>query len=126
MALANIDFTLPMHTISEANRRGKRGAKMSRVKQQRHLARLTMQAAWSRGWDALLVEPGGLVVCLHRAAPSDGLDDDNLRAALKAVRDGIADAMGIDDRDKRVRWAYAQSRGPYSVSVRVVRGTVRT
>jgi hypothetical protein len=39
------------------------------------------------------------------------LDDDNLAAGFKSVRDGIADALGIDDRDPRVTWAYAQQRG---------------
>ena len=47
-------------------------------------------------------------------------DDDNLRSALKSVRDGIADRLGIDDRDPRVSWAYAQekcSRGKFGVRV---------
>lgn len=40
------------------------------------------------------------------------LDDDNLRGALKGVRDGVADALGVPDNDPRVRWAYAQARCP--------------
>lgn len=38
------------------------------------------------------------------------LDDDNLRPALKSVRDGIADRLGIADNDPRVTWDYAQER----------------
>lgn len=38
------------------------------------------------------------------------LDDDNLRAALKAVRDGVAVRLGVDDADPRVAWEYAQER----------------
>lgn len=46
------------------------------------------------------------------------MDDDNLAAALKAVRDGIADAIGIDDGDKRVAYCYAQkSSRKYAVEV---------
>jgi len=51
----------------------------------------------------------GLVVLLVRCAPRL-LDDDNLAAALKPVRDGVADALGIDDRDSRVTWVVAQEK----------------
>jgi hypothetical protein len=55
---------------------------------------------------------GGVVVTLTRLAPSRGLDDDNLAASLKAVRDGVADALGLaEDRDPRVTWRYAQANG---------------
>jgi len=47
-------------------------------------------------------------VRLTRVAPRP-LDDDNLQRALKAVRDGVADWLGVDDRDPRVRWFYAQA-----------------
>lgn len=43
------------------------------------------------------------------------LDDDNLRAALKGVRDEIAWQFGINDRDPIVRWDYdspGQEHGP--------------
>lgn len=45
------------------------------------------------------------------------LDDDNLRSALKAVRDGIAEKLGIDDRDPRVEWRYGQRKGMVGVDV---------
>lgn len=50
------------------------------------------------------------VVTLTRISPRL-LDDDNLRPALKAVRDGVADRLGVDDRDPRVEWRYAQRKG---------------
>lgn len=37
------------------------------------------------------------------------LDSDNLQSACKGLRDGIADTLGVDDRDPRVRWEYAQT-----------------
>jgi hypothetical protein len=57
-----------------------------------------------------------------RVAPGNGLDSDNLPVSMKHVRDGIADAMGVDDRDERVTWEYAQERGKpgeYKVKVDV-------
>lgn len=60
---------------------------------------------------------------MTRVAPSKGLDFDNLVSSAKACRDGIADALGVDDADARVTWHYAQRRGKpreYAVEVRVV------
>jgi hypothetical protein len=52
------------------------------------------------------------LVTLVRMSPSAGLDDDNLRGALKAVRDQVAEELGLrSDRDPAVEWAYAQNRG---------------
>ena len=50
------------------------------------------------------------------------LDDDGLRAALKSVRDGIADSMDIADNDPRVQWAYDQAkckRGEFGVKIEI-------
>lgn len=49
-------------------------------------------------------------VTLTRRAPGNGLDDDNLSGSMKAFRDGVAAAIGIDDADKRVQYRYAQER----------------
>lgn len=51
------------------------------------------------------------VVTLTRLAPSNGLDDDNLAGALKAVRDQVAVWLGVDDRRRElVRYRYEQER----------------
>ena len=48
------------------------------------------------------------------------LDDDNLAYAAKAVRDGIAKAIGIDDGDDRLSWKYEQEIGKeYGVRVEI-------
>ncbi len=39
------------------------------------------------------------------------LDDDNCVAAFKAVRDGVADWLGVPDNDPRVTWEYGQRKG---------------
>ena len=62
---------------------------------------------------------GQLTVTLTRLSERY-LDDDNVRGALKAVRDEVAAWLGVDDRDPRVTWAYAQQqvkRGHFGVRV---------
>lgn len=57
-------------------------------------------------------------VLLTRVAPSAGMDDDGVVGALKAVRDAIADWLGVDDRHTdQVHYAYAQRRGPWGVEI---------
>jgi len=88
---------LPIQTVSESNGRDHWRVKAKRAKRQRHAARLlTPQADLPA------------VVRLTRLSRSR-LDDDNLRGALKAVRDGVADAFGIQDNDPRLAWEYAQA-----------------
>ncbi|HKX41336.1 MAG TPA: hypothetical protein VJO99_09275 [Burkholderiaceae bacterium] len=57
-------------------------------------------------------------VLLTRCAQSGGLDDDNLRHALKGVRDEVARWLGVNDRNSaQVRYAYAQIRGDWAVRI---------
>lgn len=51
-----------------------------------------------------------VVVTLTRIAPRV-LDSDNLASGFKAVRDGIADWLRIDDGDERIGWLYRQRKG---------------
>ena len=90
---------IPIATVSESNRRDHWQVKRKRAKAQRSMA-------------ATLVPRFGLpcVVTLTRISPRE-LDDDNLRGALKAVRDGVADRLGVDDRDPREQWRYDQRKG---------------
>lgn len=63
------------------------------------------------------------VVKLTRVAPRE-LDCDNLRGALKGCRDGVADWLCINDRDRRVRWEYDQRPGgvrEYAVQIEISR-----
>lgn len=101
---------LPIRTVSEANRRDHWSTKAHRVRLHRKTA-------------AALVPGCGLpcTVRLTRVSPRI-LDDDNLRGALKAVRDGVADRLGVDDRDVRVRWEYAQQKGRPGVLVEISEG----
>ena len=103
-------ITLPIRTVSEANQREHHMVKWRRAKAQRAMVGWAAKASCDE-LGGLLEKYRSLVVTLTRIAPSAGLDDDNLRGALKAVRDGVADAFGLDDRDGRIRWGYEQQRG---------------
>lgn len=59
----------------------------------------------------------GWVVTLTRCAPSGGLDGDNLQGALKAVRDEVAEFLGVDDGSAVVVWTYDQRRAPWGVEI---------
>jgi hypothetical protein len=51
------------------------------------------------------------------------LDGDNLQSAFKAVRDGVADWLGVDDGHKNLDWQYYQRKdGPkvYAVEIEVI------
>ncbi len=61
------------------------------------------------------------VIRLTRIGPRP-LDDDNLAAALKAVRDGVADGLGFpDDADPALHWVYNQRArgGKYGVRIQI-------
>jgi len=88
---------LPIQTVSEANGRDHWRVKAKRAHRQRHAARCLTP---------IVCLP--VVVKLTRLSRSR-LDDDNLRGALKAVRDGVADAFGIQDNDPRLRFEYDQA-----------------
>jgi hypothetical protein len=90
---------------SAANLREHHHARAKRTKRLREVGKWL--ACVARLTPGLL--DSGLVVLLVRCAPRL-LDDDNLAGALKPVRDGVADILGVDDRDSRVTWVVAQER----------------
>jgi len=90
---------LPIATVSEANRRDHWATKARRVKAQRNVT-----------WALCPVYPLPCIVTLTRVAPRP-LDCDNNVSSMKAVRDGIAARLGVDDRSPLVEWRYAQAKG---------------
>lgn len=104
---------LPIATRSEANRRGHWARHYHRNSQQRSAVELAMRAHLGRP-----PQPP-LTVRLTRISPRK-LDSDNLAGALKHVRDGVADWLGIDDGDERIEWTVAQERRkPREQAVRI-------
>jgi hypothetical protein len=62
----------------------------------------------------------GLVVRVVRIAPRELDSHDNLGMSLKAITDGVARALGVDDRDPRVRFEPDPERGaPKTWGVRI-------
>jgi hypothetical protein len=57
-----------------------------------------------------MLHPGGRIHVEFTRLSTATCDDDNLPSAFKAVRDGIAEAFGIDDGSDRYVWSYAQRR----------------
>lgn len=49
------------------------------------------------------------------------LDDDNLRAGCKALRDAIAAWLGLDDNEQFIAWEYSQheTRGREGTGVKI-------
>ena len=114
-----IEVFLPVRTCSEANLREHWAKRARRVRKQRQAARLLVRAANNRADISALSGP--ITVTLTRLAPR-GLDSDNLSSSLKAVRDGVADALGIDDGCSRIEWRYTQRKGQpreYAVLVEI-------
>jgi hypothetical protein len=117
---ALLETVLEIKTLSEANRRdswkwtatksGKMRAvpgyivKAQRVKEQRFSAYLLLREQFGI---VEISQKSKVLIELTRVATRK-LDTDNLRSAFKAVRDGIADYLKIDDGSERLTWAYAQ------------------
>lgn len=97
-----IDVTIPgLRLVSEANARGSWHGGASRAAKQRSIVALVFRTLRCA------------VPCnvrIIRIAPLP-LDDDNLARAAKAVRDQLAEWLGVDDRDPRVSWSVAQTKG---------------
>lgn len=112
-----ISVRLPIKLVSEANAHEFWRARQRRAKAQRTIARMALRVQCS----GFLEWAGNATVTITRIAPRS-LDDDNLAGSAKHVRDGVADALGINDRDPRVAWRYAQARGlpkDYAVQIEV-------
>ena len=105
---------LPLRTVSGANVREHWAAKAKRAKLHRFTARVML--CLDKKWCA---KQNQFAVKITRIAPKK-LDSDNLAISSKAIRDGIADAIGIDDGSDKYTWSYAQESGPpkhYAVRV---------
>jgi hypothetical protein len=106
-----ITFTIPTRTPSTANLRESWQARHRRAKKQKTDARLCCPT-WNEG--------PLLSVTLTRVGPKL-LDVDNLASALKAIQDGIASWLRVDDGSPLVAWEYAQEKGEPSIHVQIFR-----
>lgn len=69
--------------------------------------------------------PGGqrglvVVVTFIHCSVSE-IDEDNLVSGAKPLRDSVAASLGVDDRDRRIKWEYRQciGEGPEGTLVKI-------
>ena len=121
--MQKIEIRLPIRTVSEANnfehwtRKHKRHAFQ---RKQVSLAFLNFRHS---------VIPLPCHVTITRIAPRPLDEEDNLRMAVKYIKDYIADKLvpgkriGFADGDKRITWHYAQQKGTkpreYAVKIEI-------
>jgi hypothetical protein len=108
----NLAIEIPMPLPSTANLREHPMKRHSRVARQRAVVAMVLRSKWKKTFPC--------AIKLTRVAPRPLDGHDNLRSALKACVDGIADWLGVKDNDPRVQWDYDQDRGkPKYQAVRI-------
>lgn len=109
-----VRFVVPIRTSTGLNAREHWAVRKKRVSAERAATRLLWRAARQR--PVLPVD-----IQLVRIAPGTRpMDDDNLPGSMKAIRDELAELLGVDDGNRAViRFTYAQERGPWGVRVTV-------
>ena len=111
------EYPIPVKTVSETNMREHWSQRHKRRKHQRTFARATTwEILRQRGVTVSLP----VTITLTRVGGRQ-MDSDNLGSSAKGVRDGIADALGVDDGSSEITWVYAQRRGkPRGVHVEIM------
>ena len=108
-----IEVEIPVRLVSEANTGGKRRAAISRKTAVKEAVRAALPAI-AGGFPL----PCRVTFTRLGGKPLD--EDDNLPRACKAVKDVVAEWLGVSDtgRDSRVRWRYRQAPA-YAAGVRI-------
>ncbi len=113
-------FVVPLHVVAGDNARGQK-ARIGRAGHERRVCASVFAGAHSV-WGAAccaLTRDRPLTVYLARVGGRK-MDDDNLPASLKYIRDTVALFLGRDDNDPLIHWEYAQEPGgPSGVRVRL-------
>ena len=110
-----IEVEIDMKIVSMANMRMHWAVKAKLVKSQR-------QKAFNALASVAAPLPLPCTIVLTRVAPR-ALDGDNLQSGFKAVRDGVADWLGVDDGSQLVEWQYKQRADGvknYKVEIEVI------
>ena len=117
-----IDWTLPIATVSESNARDHWSKRAYRARAQRQ----HIWVQWRNTVDERDIPIQTPCIIRISRISTRFLDDDNLRGALKSVRDGIADcinpgrAPGRSDNIEGMSFEYAQEKGkPKEKAVRI-------
>ena len=111
-----LEFFIPIRTTTGLNAREHWAVKAKRVKRERQATRFF----WTAQRVGLNLAAGmHWRIELVRYAPGNPPDGDNVVAGLKAVRDQLAEQLGISDGDRRHLWFYGSRRGHWGVRVRI-------
>jgi hypothetical protein len=101
-------------TVSELNTREHWAVRAKRAKTQRFTTEVLLRSKLGR-----YLWTGRKVVVTMTRLGRRNLDDDNLAGAMKHVRDGVADWMGVDDGSPLITWRCRQARGDVGVMIQV-------
>lgn len=109
-----LSVVIPVRTQSESNLREHWSKSAKRARIQRQAARWIVRDAMLRSMLFRTVPPffqgqENLTIRITRLAPRF-FDGDNSVGSAKHLRDGIADALCVDDGDPRVTWHYSQEK----------------
>lgn len=102
-------FELPIEIVSEANQREHWAVKSRRVKRHRSIVKAELgfiDPEASAGNDRYRI-----TLTRMKGKRQRDFDGDNLQSGFKAIRDGVAQALGIDDGSDRLQWVYKQEKG---------------
>jgi hypothetical protein len=115
-----LELFLDLTVVNESNRRDHFRVKAKRTACHRTVAELALKSAL-RGSGVAVGAPRRLVVLFTRAYAGRGrrFDDDGAWSATKAIQDGVADALGVNDADARVVWIPTQQEKGTVAGVRV-------
>ncbi len=106
-AKRKITYLIPVRTVSEANTRCHWAVRAKRAKEHKHMAAVYTGLTARKGTPTYLPGPKSqFIIRLTRIGRK--MDSDNLAGSMKAVRDGIAYWLDIDDGDDRITWRYDQ------------------
>ena len=106
-------FHIPIQLPSLANLSTTRRAMIRLKMDQKAATKICLRDARTQP-----LPPMPLLVTITRVGPRR-LDDDNLDAACKYVRDQIAAHVGVDDGSDQYTWQYKQRIGKYGVDVEI-------
>lgn len=98
---APIEVVLPLALVNPTNSRAFWRARSTRVKRERSVTRLVLQAAGALPF--FRETPAPWRVELVRRSPR-AFDSDGLVAAFKGIRDEVAAIAGLDDKSPSFRW----------------------
>lgn len=112
VVVSDVSRHVPVRTGRGQNDRETWRARARRVSKEKSATILAMGAP-------VRLRPGQVAIVELTRVSRGELDDDNCVSALKAIRDGVACWLGVDDGSRRVRFTYGQRKQSTNIGVDV-------